>query len=99
MSYDLGELLLITYHAFFFGAYVNPYRQCGVQVPEESLLSRREPTKFVKKFVARAMLPRCDILAESVRCQFDSVTPLIHRQFAIPSVSEVVIFGKAFGSL
>ena len=53
----------------------------------------------MKKFVARAMLPRCDTLAESVRCQFDPVTSLIHRQFAIPSGSEVVICGKACGSL
>ena len=53
----------------------------------------------MKKFVARTMLPRCDILAESVRCQFDPVTSLIQRQFAIPSGSEVVFFGKAFGSL
>ena len=53
----------------------------------------------MKKFVARAMLPRCDSLAESVRCQFDSVTPLLHRQLATLSVSEVVICGKAFGSL
>ena len=52
----------------------------------------------MKKFVARAMLPRCDSFAESVRFQLDSVTSLLHRQFATLSVSEVVICGKACGS-